>query len=103
MGEPTRGPVHTLLDRILQEQHGHLIAVIETTGLADPAPVAQTFFVDDVVSHEHDDDVTSFVSRHSENLRFGPGQEAFQPESPKEVLLDGLANCISQANGRPAR
>ena len=46
----------TLLNRILQEQHGHRIAVIEnelvvacieTTGLADPAPVAQTSFVDD--------------------------------------------------------
>jgi len=46
----------TLLNRILQEQHGHRIAVIEnelvvagiaTTGLADSAPVAQTFFVDD--------------------------------------------------------
>jgi G3E family GTPase len=26
--------------------------VIETTGLADPAPVAQTFFVDDEISSQ---------------------------------------------------
>jgi G3E family GTPase len=56
----------TLLNRILTEEHGRRIAVIEnefgevgvddalvlnseTTGLADPAPVAQTFFVDDEV------------------------------------------------------
>jgi G3E family GTPase len=57
----------TLLNRILTEEHERRIAVIEnefgevgvddalvlnseTTGLADPAPVAQTFFVDDEVS-----------------------------------------------------
>src|SRR5215471_5953479 len=55
----------TLLNRILSENHGKKYAVIvnefgeigidndpiigETTGLADPAPVAQTFFVDEDV------------------------------------------------------
>src|SRR5215469_14168105 len=41
----------TLLNRILSEPHGQKFAVIiiETTGLADPAPVAQTFFVDEGV------------------------------------------------------
>jgi len=27
--------------------------IIETTGLADPAPVAQTFFVDDEISRDY--------------------------------------------------
>lgn len=27
--------------------------IIETTGLADPAPVAQTFFVDDEISENY--------------------------------------------------
>src|SRR6201986_1733277 len=53
----------TLLNRILSEPHGKKYAVIvnefgeigidndlvETTGLADPAPVAQTFFIDENV------------------------------------------------------
>src|SRR6266853_815888 len=40
----------TLLNRILSEPHGQKYAIIvETTGLADPAPVAQTFFVDENV------------------------------------------------------
>ena len=41
----------TLLNRILTEEHGRRYAVIvETTGLADPAPVAQTFFMDQDVA-----------------------------------------------------
>jgi G3E family GTPase len=46
----------TLLNHVLTEQHGKRIAVIENefgeVGLADPAPVAQTFFMDDEMASQ---------------------------------------------------
>ena len=44
--------------------------LIETTGLADPAPVAQTFFVDDQIKalYELDGIVTLVDSKHVKNI-----------------------------------
>ena len=63
------------LVRILGELHAKRQAgqlqfdrvIIETTGLADPAPVAQTFFVDDVISQQYllDAIVTMVDAKHA--------------------------------------
>lgn len=42
-----RGDLIRILNRLLKRKSKFDAIVIETTGLADPAPVAQTFFVDD--------------------------------------------------------
>ena len=42
-----RGDLIEILHRLLQRKDPLDAILIETTGLADPAPVAQTFFVDD--------------------------------------------------------
>merc|ERR1719289_111390 len=48
-----RGDLAQVLAGSLAERRGNFDAVlIETTGLADPAPVAQTFFADDFVQQK---------------------------------------------------
>lgn len=42
-----RGDLIRILQKLLKRKHRFDAILIETTGLADPAPVAQTFFVDD--------------------------------------------------------
>jgi G3E family GTPase len=52
-----RGDLIRILGELAGQRSAGLIAfdrvIIETTGLADPAPVAQTFFVDDNVLHHY--------------------------------------------------
>ena len=48
-----RGDLTELLDDMYDRIKGFDGVLIETTGLADPAPVAQTFFVDDRVSNRY--------------------------------------------------
>jgi G3E family GTPase len=42
-----RGDLIRILGRLMQRKHRFDHILIETTGMADPAPVAQTFFMDD--------------------------------------------------------
>lgn len=42
-----RGDLIRILSKLLKRKNAFDAILIETTGLADPAPVAQTFFVDD--------------------------------------------------------
>ncbi|MET3590412.1 G3E family GTPase [Bartonella silvatica] len=46
-----RGDLIRILESLMQRSHRFDAIIIETTGLADPIPVAQTFFMDDMV-HE---------------------------------------------------
>jgi G3E family GTPase len=44
-----RGDLVRIIDGLMRRKGRFDAIIVETTGLADPAPVAQTFFVDDVV------------------------------------------------------
>ncbi|EFN51669.1 hypothetical protein CHLNCDRAFT_49195 [Chlorella variabilis] len=46
-----RGDLIRILTKLLKRKNRFDHILIETTGLADPAPVAQTFFVDDDLKH----------------------------------------------------
>jgi G3E family GTPase len=65
-----RGDLIRILTKLRQRRHGRGEqldgVVIETTGLADPAPVAQTFFVDDEIAEHYrlDAIVTVVDARH---------------------------------------
>ncbi|WP_199616232.1 CobW family GTP-binding protein [Paenibacillus alkalitolerans] len=62
--------------------------VIETTGLADPAPVAQTFFVDEEMAEFYDLDaiVTVVDARHADR-HLDEGHEAQEQVAFADVLL----------------
>ena len=61
-----RGDLIRILKNLLKRKDKFDYVLIETTGLADPAPVAQTFFVDDDVSaaFELDGIVTVIDAKH---------------------------------------
>lgn len=61
-----RGDLIRILKSLLKRKDKFDYVLIETTGLADPAPVAQTFFVDDDVSaaYELDGIVTVIDAKH---------------------------------------
>jgi G3E family GTPase len=61
-----RGDLIRILKNLLKRKDKFDYVLIETTGLADPAPVAQTFFVDDDVSAAYDLDgiVTVIDAKH---------------------------------------
>ena len=57
-----RGDLTEVLDRMYDRIKDFDGVIIETTGLADPAPVAQTFFVDERVANRyHLDGITTVV------------------------------------------
>src|SRR5215218_9103435 len=47
-----RGDLIRIIDGLMRRKGKFDAIIIETTGLADPAPVAQTFFVDDAVGRK---------------------------------------------------
>ena len=61
-----RGDLAEVLDRMYDRIKDFDGVIIETTGLADPAPVAQTFFVDDRVSERYELDgiITVVDAKH---------------------------------------
>jgi G3E family GTPase len=78
-----RGDLINVLERLMR-QHGRFDAiVVETTGLADPAPVAQTFFMEDEVraSAALDAIVTVVDAKHF------PAQINGEPEAEEQVAF----------------
>jgi len=63
--------------------------LIETTGMADPAPVAQTFFVDDDVQKyfKLDGIVTLVDAKHVEQHLDDPRPEGVENEAVEQVAL----------------
>lgn len=61
-----RGDLIRILKNLLKRKDKFDYVLIETTGLADPAPVAQTFFVDDDISADYELDgiVTVIDAKH---------------------------------------
>jgi len=95
-----RGDLIEMLNRLWQKKSAGDIdfdrVVIETTGLAEPGPVAQTFFVDDDVAERFllDAVVTVVDAKH------GPDQLDQHPEAQAQVgfadrLLISKADLIS--------
>jgi G3E family GTPase len=76
-----------LRERRERDQNAFDRVIIETTGLADPAPVAQTFFIDDEISRYYTLDaiVTVVDARHADR------QLDENHEAQEQV---GFADCI---------
>jgi G3E family GTPase len=78
-----RGDLINVLERLMR-QHGRFDAiVVETTGLADPAPVAQTFFMEDEVrSNAALDAIVTVV-----DAKHFPTQIKGEPEAEEQVAF----------------
>ncbi|TBL70826.1 CobW family GTP-binding protein [Paenibacillus thalictri] len=71
--------------------------LIETTGLADPAPVAQTFFVDEHIAdfYKLDAIVTVVDARHADQ-HLDEGHEAQEQVAFADVLLVNKVDLVSE-------
>lgn len=81
-----RGDLSEALKRLATKIHNFDGVIIETTGLADPAPVAQTFFVDEAIklSYTLDGIITVVDAKHV--------MEHLQEEKPEGVENE----CVEQ-------
>ena len=71
--------VQGLTKRMTKDGAGFDAIIVETTGLADPGPVAQTFFVDDdVKAKTRLDSVTTLVDAKHVLLRLSDSREALE-------------------------
>ncbi|PVM91012.1 CobW family GTP-binding protein [Caulobacter endophyticus] len=74
-----RGDLIRVLSGLMKRKGGFDAIVVETTGLADPGPVAQTFFVDeDVKARTYLDSVTALVDAKHIMLRLSDSKEAVE-------------------------
>jgi len=88
-----RGDLVQALKRLYAKVESFDAILIETTGLADPAPVAQTFFVDDDISSKYklDGIVTVVDAKHVMSHLEEEKPEGVENESVEQVAF---ADCI---------
>ena len=72
-----RGDLIRVLSGLMKRKGGFDAIIVETTGLADPGPVAQTFFMDeDVAARTRLDSVTTLVDAKHVMQRLDDSKEA---------------------------
>jgi G3E family GTPase len=72
--------------------------IVETTGLADPGPVAQTFFVDTFLqSHTQLDSVTTVVDAKHVLLRLADSREAAEQIAFADQIVLNKTELVTQA------
>ncbi len=91
-----RGDLIRIIEGLMKRKDGFDAIIIETTGLADPAPVAQTFFVDDDVRARAKLDaiVTVIDARHI-LARLEDSHEAEEQIAFADVILLNKTDLVS--------
>src|SRR5919205_11111 len=96
-----RGDLIRIIDGLMRRKGKFDAIIIETTGLADPAPVAQTFFVDDAVGRKAKLDAVVTVTDAKwlqQRLRDAP--EAKNQIAFADVILINKTDLVSDAELR---
>jgi G3E family GTPase len=91
-----RGDLIRILGNLVHRRHKFDRVIVETTGMADPGPVAQTFFVDDEISSQFtlDGIITLVDARHIE-LHLDDSAEALAQIAFADVLLLNKIDLVS--------
>ena len=91
----------TLSDLAMKRRKGELVfdrVVIETTGLADPGPVAQTFFMDDEVAESYLlDSILTLVDAVHAQKQLDERQEARRQIGFADQLFISKADLVDEA------
>ncbi|WP_310462767.1 GTP-binding protein [Sphaerotilus sp.] len=91
----------TLADLAMKRRKGELVfdrVVIETTGLADPGPVAQTFFMDDEVAESYLlDSILTLVDAVHAQKQLDDRQEARRQIGFADQLFISKADLVDEA------
>lgn len=93
-----RGDLIRILGNLMRRKDKFDYILVETTGLADPAPVAQTFFVDDEVQEqlELDGIVTVIDSKHV-SMHIDTSSECKEQIAFADVILLNKIDLVSES------
>ncbi len=93
-----RGDLIRILSGLMKRKGGFDAIVVETTGLADPGPVAQTFFVDeDVRARTKLDSVTTVVDAKHVLLRLADSKEAREQIAFADQIVLNKTDLVTPA------
>jgi len=96
-----RGDLIRVLSGLMKRKGKFDAIIVETTGLADPAPVAQTFFVDDDVRAKTQlDSVTTVVDAKHLPLRLQDSREAAEQIAFADQIILNKTDLVSEAELR---
>ena len=96
-----RGDLIRILNGLMRRKGGFDAIVVETTGLADPAPVAQTFFVDEEVRAKTKlDSVTTVVDAKHVLLRLADSKEAREQVAFADQIVLNKTDLVSEVELR---
>ena len=94
-----RGDLIRILQGLMKRKGGFDAIIIETTGLADPGPVAQTFFMDeDVKAKTRLDSVTTVVDAKHVLLRLSDSKEAAEQIAFADQIVLNKTDLVSDAD-----
>jgi G3E family GTPase len=93
-----RGDLIRILGGLMRRKGGFDAIIVETTGLADPAPVAQTFFVDEEISSRTKlDSVTTVVDAKHVLLRIADSREAREQIAFADQIVLNKTDLVTPA------
>jgi G3E family GTPase len=94
-----RGDLIRVVQGLAKRKGGFDAIVVETTGLADPGPVAQTFFVDDdVKARTRLDSVTTVVDAKHIDLRLDDSREAREQIAFADQIVLNKTDLVSEGD-----
>jgi G3E family GTPase len=94
-----RGDLIRVVQGLMRRKGRFDAIIIETTGLADPGPVAQTFFVDeDVKAKARLDSVTTVVDAKHILLRLSDAREASEQIAFADQIVLNKTDLVSDAD-----
>jgi G3E family GTPase len=92
-----RGDLIRVLSGLMKRKGKFDAIIVETTGLADPGPVAQTFFVDeDVRAKTELDSVTAVVDAKHLPLRLADSREAIEQIAFADQIILNKTDLVSE-------
>ncbi|HEX6860734.1 MAG TPA: GTP-binding protein [Caulobacteraceae bacterium] len=92
-----RGDLIRVLSGLMKRKGGFDAIIVETTGLADPGPVAQTFFVDEEVrARTRLDSVTTVVDAKHLPLRLADSKEAVEQIAFADQIVLNKTDLVSE-------
>jgi G3E family GTPase len=93
-----RGDLIRVVSGLMKRKGGFDAIIVETTGLADPGPVAQTFFVDeDVRAKTQLDSVTTVVDAKHLLLRLADSREAAEQVAFADQIILNKTDLVTEA------
>jgi G3E family GTPase len=93
-----RGDLIRVVQGLMKRKGGFDAIIVETTGLADPGPVAQTFFVDEEVRAKTElDSVTTVVDAKHLLLRLKDSREAAEQVAFADQIILNKTDLVTEA------